>query len=152
MGDFANNPMGMIPLRKLIAQAGYTWQEYQDHLYKSMALLSFFKALPPETANAYVHSVELCSSPSKLSGCSQEDACCIAMFRTLQAQTTVDIITSRSYSTNVVDGPILWKLEPPTGYTTQALVHWNQIALAVVVASTDGLLADLARDSAFWRI
>ena len=81
MGDFANNPMGMIPLRKLIAQAGYTWQEYQDHLYKSMALLSFFKALPPETANAYVHSVELCSSPSKLSGCSQEDACCIAMCR-----------------------------------------------------------------------
>ena len=101
-----------------------------------------------------------------------------------------------------MDGPILWKLEPPTGYTTQALVHWNQIALvpavlvflrrswvegprlkvsssraqalphfgirqhlacrvlscmfvcvqAVVVASTDGLLADLARDSAFWRI
>ena len=22
MGDFANNPMGMVPLRKLIAQAG----------------------------------------------------------------------------------------------------------------------------------
>mmetsp|Transcript_96490 Transcript_96490/g.171555 ORF Transcript_96490/g.171555 Transcript_96490/m.171555 type:complete len:333 (-) Transcript_96490:256-1254(-) len=45
MGDFANNPMGMVPLRKLIAK----------------------------TADAYVHSVELCSDPAKLSGCDTED-------------------------------------------------------------------------------
>jgi len=45
MGDFANNPMGMVRLRKLIAG----W------------------------ANAYVHSVELCSKPTKLSGCDSED-------------------------------------------------------------------------------
>merc|ERR1712032_1071767 len=41
MGDFANNPLGMVPLRKLISK----------------------------NANAYVHSVELCSDPSKLSDC-----------------------------------------------------------------------------------
>mmetsp|Transcript_41518 Transcript_41518/g.90051 ORF Transcript_41518/g.90051 Transcript_41518/m.90051 type:complete len:339 (+) Transcript_41518:66-1082(+) len=45
MGDFGNNPMGMVPLRKLIA----------------------------ETANAYVHSVELCSDPTKLSDCDTQD-------------------------------------------------------------------------------
>eukprot|EP00438_Fugacium_kawagutii_P027238 Skav214331 [mRNA] locus=scaffold86:239561:241835:+ [translate_table: standard] len=54
MGDFGNlarvnskcnNPMGMVPLRKLIAQ----------------------------TANAYVHSVELCSDPTKLSDCDTQD-------------------------------------------------------------------------------
>lgn len=37
--------MGMVPLRKLIA----------------------------ETANAYVHSVELCSDPTKLSDCDTQD-------------------------------------------------------------------------------
>lgn len=57
MGDFANNPMGMVPLRKLIAQ----------------------------TANAYVHSVELCSSPSKLSGCDSEDQS-NGFFMTMDAQ------------------------------------------------------------------
>ena len=45
MGDFGQNPMGMVPLRKLIAS----------------------------TANAYVTSVELCSEESKLSGCDSED-------------------------------------------------------------------------------
>jgi len=45
MGDFANNPMGMVPLRKLIAQE----------------------------AGAYVASVELCSKPGQLSGCDSED-------------------------------------------------------------------------------
>lgn len=45
MGDFGNNPMGMVPLKKAIAQ----------------------------TANAYVHSVELCSEPSKLENCDGED-------------------------------------------------------------------------------
>eukprot|EP00933_Yihiella_yeosuensis_P039492 TRINITY_DN33541_c1_g2_i1.p1 TRINITY_DN33541_c1_g2~~TRINITY_DN33541_c1_g2_i1.p1 ORF type:complete len:358 (-),score=87.27 TRINITY_DN33541_c1_g2_i1:39-1112(-) len=45
MGDFANNPMGMVPLRKMMAKA----------------------------ANAYVHSVELCSKPDQLSGCPAED-------------------------------------------------------------------------------
>jgi len=45
MGDFANNPMGMVPLRKLIAK----------------------------TADAYVHSVELCSDATKLAGCDEED-------------------------------------------------------------------------------
>ena len=39
-----NNPMGMVPLKKAIAQ----------------------------TANAYVHSVELCSEPSKLENCDGE--------------------------------------------------------------------------------
>ena len=39
-----NNPMGMVPLRKLIAS----------------------------TANAYVKSVELCTSPSKLDDCDTE--------------------------------------------------------------------------------
>ena len=34
---------------------------------------------------------------------------------------------------NVVDGPIMWKLEPPSGYTAQALVRWNQIALLPTV-------------------
>jgi len=46
MGDFANNPMGMVPLRKLIAK----------------------------NANAYVHSVELCSDPKKFSDCMSEDS------------------------------------------------------------------------------
>jgi len=45
MGDFANNPMGMVPLRKRIAKE----------------------------AGAYVHSVELCSKPDKLADCSTED-------------------------------------------------------------------------------
>jgi palmitoyl-protein thioesterase len=45
MGDFAQNPMGMIPLRKLVAQK----------------------------ANAYVHSVEICNSPTQLSGCASQD-------------------------------------------------------------------------------
>jgi len=45
MGDFANNSMGMVPLRNRIAKG----------------------------ANAYVHSVELCSKPEQLSGCSDED-------------------------------------------------------------------------------
>jgi len=45
MGDFANNPLGMKPLREMMASA----------------------------ANAYVHSVELCSNASKLSGCIAED-------------------------------------------------------------------------------
>merc|ERR1740116_225333 len=45
MGDFANNPMGMVPFRKLIAK----------------------------NANAYVHSVELCSKPTKLADCGLED-------------------------------------------------------------------------------
>eukprot|EP00440_Ansanella_granifera_P001442 gb/GFBE01001552.1/.p1 GENE.gb/GFBE01001552.1/~~gb/GFBE01001552.1/.p1 ORF type:complete len:356 (+),score=98.30 gb/GFBE01001552.1/:1-1068(+) len=57
MGDFANNPMGMVPLRKLIAQ----------------------------TANAYVHSVELCSDPAKLSGCTSEDQS-NGFFMTMDAQ------------------------------------------------------------------
>jgi len=45
MGDFAANTMGMVPIREKIARQ----------------------------ANAYVHSVELCSSPSQLSGCPQDD-------------------------------------------------------------------------------
>merc|ERR1719414_680285 len=45
MGDFASNPLGMVPIRKRIAKG----------------------------ANAYVHSVELCSKPDKLSGCVVED-------------------------------------------------------------------------------
>merc|ERR1719373_582071 len=45
MGDFASNPLGMVPLRKMIAS----------------------------NASAYVHSVEICSKPSKLSGCAKED-------------------------------------------------------------------------------
>jgi palmitoyl-protein thioesterase len=45
MGDFANNPMGMVPLRKLIAQK----------------------------ANAYVASVALCSNKTQLANCDQED-------------------------------------------------------------------------------
>mmetsp|Transcript_89609 Transcript_89609/g.253828 ORF Transcript_89609/g.253828 Transcript_89609/m.253828 type:complete len:293 (+) Transcript_89609:2-880(+) len=45
MGDFANNPLGMVPLRKRIASK----------------------------ANAYVHSVELCSKPEELSGCPIQD-------------------------------------------------------------------------------
>jgi len=45
MGDFAENPLGMVPLRKRIASG----------------------------ANAYVHSIELCSKPDKLAGCSVED-------------------------------------------------------------------------------
>jgi len=45
MGDFAENPMGMVPLRKLIAK----------------------------DANAYVHSVALCSKKTQLSGCDVED-------------------------------------------------------------------------------
>jgi len=46
MGDFANNPMGMATVRKLVA--GFT--------------------------NAYVHSVELCSDPTKLSDCMSDDS------------------------------------------------------------------------------
>merc|ERR1719277_1624751 len=45
MGDFANNPMGMVPLRELIAQK----------------------------ANAYVASVALCSNKTQLANCDQED-------------------------------------------------------------------------------
>merc|ERR1712217_305080 len=45
MGDFAENPLGMVPLRKRIAKG----------------------------ANAYVHSVELCSKPDKLGSCVLED-------------------------------------------------------------------------------
>lgn len=45
MGDFANNPLGMVKIRKKIAQE----------------------------ASAYVHSVEICSKPTKYSGCDLED-------------------------------------------------------------------------------
>eukprot|EP00406_Dinophysis_acuminata_P069287 CAMPEP_0179276626 /NCGR_PEP_ID=MMETSP0797-20121207/34677_1 /TAXON_ID=47934 /ORGANISM="Dinophysis acuminata, Strain DAEP01" /LENGTH=364 /DNA_ID=CAMNT_0020985193 /DNA_START=25 /DNA_END=1119 /DNA_ORIENTATION=- len=45
MGDVANNPMGMARVRNMIAQV----------------------------TSAYVHSVELCSSATKLSGCMMED-------------------------------------------------------------------------------
>lgn len=45
MGDFASNPMGMVPLKNLIAKE----------------------------ANTYVHSVELCSKPDQLSNCATED-------------------------------------------------------------------------------
>lgn len=45
MGDFAENPMGMVPLRKLIAQE----------------------------ANTYVHSVAICSKPDQYSDCDSED-------------------------------------------------------------------------------
>ena len=45
MGDFANNPLGMVPLRKRISK----------------------------NAGAYVHSVELCSKPEQLGNCSTDD-------------------------------------------------------------------------------
>jgi palmitoyl-protein thioesterase len=45
MGDFAANPMGMVRIKERIAAE----------------------------ANAYVHSVELCSHPEQLSGCASED-------------------------------------------------------------------------------
>lgn len=45
MGDFAENPMGMSPLKRLIARE----------------------------AGAYVHSVELCKEPTRLAGCPTED-------------------------------------------------------------------------------
>jgi len=45
MGDFAVNPMGMVPLRTLIAK----------------------------DANAYVHSVALCSKPDQLEDCDSDD-------------------------------------------------------------------------------
>jgi len=45
MGDFATNPMGMVPIGKMIAS----------------------------NANAYVHSVEICSKASDLSGCATQD-------------------------------------------------------------------------------
>mmetsp|Transcript_64434 Transcript_64434/g.119847 ORF Transcript_64434/g.119847 Transcript_64434/m.119847 type:complete len:348 (-) Transcript_64434:43-1086(-) len=45
MGDFGNNPTGMIPLSKLIAK----------------------------NAQAYVRRVELCSTPSKLQDCNEDD-------------------------------------------------------------------------------
>merc|ERR1719229_1304908 len=45
MGDFANNPMGMVPLKKLIAKE----------------------------AGAYVASVALCSEKARLAGCDGED-------------------------------------------------------------------------------
>merc|ERR1719235_2007377 len=45
MGDFANNPLGMVPIRKKIAADTQT----------------------------YVHSVEICSKPTKLSGCTRQD-------------------------------------------------------------------------------
>jgi len=45
MGDFALNPMGMVPIKKKIA----------------------------ELADSYVHSVEICSSPTKLADCMTED-------------------------------------------------------------------------------
>jgi len=46
MGDFANNPMGMVPLRKLIAK---------------------------EAGGVYVHSVELCSRPTQYANCTTDD-------------------------------------------------------------------------------
>merc|ERR1740123_1367071 len=45
MGDFANNPMGMVPLRRLIAKE----------------------------ADAYVHSVAICSNPDRHSSCMVDD-------------------------------------------------------------------------------
>mmetsp|Transcript_10170 Transcript_10170/g.22913 ORF Transcript_10170/g.22913 Transcript_10170/m.22913 type:complete len:352 (+) Transcript_10170:65-1120(+) len=45
MGDFGNNPMGMIPLSRLIAK----------------------------NAQAYVSRIELCSSPTKLANCNEDD-------------------------------------------------------------------------------
>lgn len=45
MGDFATNPMGMVPIKNKIAQ----------------------------DTGAYVHSVEICSKPDELSGCAGQD-------------------------------------------------------------------------------
>jgi len=57
MGDFANNPLGMVPLRKRISK----------------------------NAGAYVHSVELCSKPGQLENCSTEDQS-NGFFMTMDAQ------------------------------------------------------------------
>jgi len=57
MGDFGNNPLGMVPIRKKIGQ----W------------------------TNSYVHSVELCSKATKLSGCAIEDQT-NGFFMTMDAQ------------------------------------------------------------------